>query len=100
MDVSGPNPLLKLVDFGDCVRQREMQEISPPANVEFASPECVLGQPAGPPADLWSCAVFLYLFLRYEILFYRSPPRATSGKVVQTFLSLFSVGCRHSWMTV
>ncbi|XP_052122184.1 kalirin isoform X6 [Frankliniella occidentalis] len=63
VDLTSSNPLLKLVDLGGCVHRQHSHEIAPPASLEFAAPECVLGQPAGPPCDLWGAAVFLYLFL-------------------------------------
>ncbi|KAK3932149.1 Kalirin [Frankliniella fusca] len=63
VDLTGSNPSLKLVDLGGSVHHEHSHEIAPPASLEFAAPECVLGQPAGPPCDLWGAAVFLYLFL-------------------------------------
>lgn len=68
VDLSGPNPILKVVDFGASVHYQLSQEISPPASLEFAAPECVLGQPAGPPCDVWGAAVYLYIFLRCDII--------------------------------
>ncbi|XP_066996303.2 kalirin [Anabrus simplex] len=62
VDLSGASPVLKLVDFGDAVNQRE-HEVLPPPNLEFAAPEMVLGQPVSCQTDMWSVGVFLYVFL-------------------------------------
>nr|CAD7398874.1 unnamed protein product [Timema poppensis] len=51
VDVTGANPVLKLVDFGDAVCAKEF-EVLPPANVEFAAPETVLGQPTSCHTDI------------------------------------------------
>lgn len=59
---NGNNPILKLVDFGDCVNTGG-SEVLPPACLEFAAPELVLGQPVGPHTDLWAVGVFLYVLL-------------------------------------
>nr|CAD7426990.1 unnamed protein product [Timema monikensis] len=61
VDVTGANPILKLVDFGDAVCAKEF-EVLPPANVEFAAPETVLGQPTSCHTDMWGVGVFLYVF--------------------------------------
>nr|CAD7256616.1 unnamed protein product [Timema shepardi] len=61
VDVTGANPVLKLVDFGDAVCAKEF-EVLPPANVEFAAPETVLGQPTSCHTDMWGVGVFLYVF--------------------------------------
>lgn len=63
VDLSNLNPVLKLIDLGESVHRKHLQEITPPASLEFAAPECVLGQPAGPPCDVWGAAVYLYVFL-------------------------------------
>ncbi|XP_018325506.1 triple functional domain protein isoform X1 [Agrilus planipennis] len=57
-----PSPILKLVDFGNCVNT-SANVILPPACLEFAPPELVLGQPVGKHTDLWAVGVFLYVFL-------------------------------------
>ncbi|GLH09852.1 Triple functional domain protein [Gryllus bimaculatus] len=62
VDLSSHSPVLKLVDFGDAVGQRDF-EVLPPANLEFAAPEMVLGQPVMCQTDMWSVGVFLYVFL-------------------------------------
>lgn len=62
VDLSGPLPLLKLVDFGDSVNTSK-NVILPPACLEFASPELVLGQPVGKHTDYWAAGVFLYVLL-------------------------------------
>lgn len=55
-------PVLKLVDFGECVNTSK-SVILPPACLEFASPELVLGQPVGRHTDYWAVGVFLYVLL-------------------------------------
>lgn len=64
VDLAGSGPLVKLIDLGGYVHHQYLQEIPPPASLEFAAPECVLGQPAGPPSDLWGASVYLYVLLR------------------------------------
>lgn len=62
VDLSSSSPLLKLVDFGDSVNTSK-SVILPPACLEFASPELVLGQPVGKHTDCWAAGVFLYVLL-------------------------------------
>lgn len=62
VDLSNPSPLVKLVDFGDSVNTSK-NVILPPACLEFASPELVLGQPVGKHTDYWAVGVFLYVLL-------------------------------------
>ena len=62
VDLKGPKPLLKLVDFGESVRIN-VTEILPPSCLEFAAPEMVLGQPLNGSTDLWSVGVFLYVLV-------------------------------------
>ncbi|KAF5295457.1 hypothetical protein FQR65_LT10445 [Abscondita terminalis] len=62
VDVSNSEPIIKLIDFGDCVNTNT-SVILPPACLEFASPELVLGQPVGKHTDLWAVGVFLYVLL-------------------------------------
>ncbi|XP_049818825.1 kalirin isoform X2 [Aethina tumida] len=62
IDLSSPTPILKLVDFGDSVNTSK-NVILPPACLEFASPELVLGQPVGKHTDYWAAGVFLYVLL-------------------------------------
>uniref|UniRef100_A0A1Y1LMY4 Protein kinase domain-containing protein n=1 Tax=Photinus pyralis TaxID=7054 RepID=A0A1Y1LMY4_PHOPY len=62
VDLSGVDPILKLIDFGDCVNTNT-SVILPPACLEFASPELVLGQPVGQHTDLWAVGVLLYVLL-------------------------------------
>ncbi|CAH0547745.1 unnamed protein product [Brassicogethes aeneus] len=62
IDLSNPTPVLKLVDFGDSVNTSK-NVILPPACLEFASPELVLGQPVGRHTDFWAAGVFLYVLL-------------------------------------
>lgn len=56
------SPVLKLVDFGDSINTPK-NIILPPACLEFASPELVLGQPVGKHTDYWAVGVFLYVLL-------------------------------------
>lgn len=62
VDVTNIVPVLKLVDFGECVNTCK-SVILPPACLEFASPELVLGQPVGKHTDHWAVGVFLYVLL-------------------------------------
>lgn len=62
VDLSSSPPTLKLVDFGDSVNTSK-NVILPPACLEFASPELVLGQPVGKHTDYWAAGVFLYVLL-------------------------------------
>ena len=62
VDLSTPTPVVKLVDFGDSVNTSK-NVILPPACLEFASPELVLGQPVGKHTDYWAAGVFLYVLL-------------------------------------
>lgn len=62
VDISGSTPILKLVDFGDSINEPK-NVILPPACLEFASPELVLGQPVGKHTDHWAVGVFLYVLL-------------------------------------
>lgn len=55
-------PTLKLIDFGDSVRQNK-SIVLPPSNLEFAAPEMVLGQTLNEYTDSWSFGVLLYVFL-------------------------------------
>ncbi|KAF5296697.1 hypothetical protein FQA39_LY12397 [Lamprigera yunnana] len=61
-DLSNSEPVIKLIDFGDCVNTNT-SVILPPACLEFASPELVLGQPVGKHTDLWAVGVLLYVLL-------------------------------------
>ncbi|XP_017782251.1 PREDICTED: triple functional domain protein-like isoform X2 [Nicrophorus vespilloides] len=62
IDPNHVTPLVKLIDFGDCVNTSK-SVILPPACLEFASPELVLGQPVGRHTDYWAVGVFLYVLL-------------------------------------
>lgn len=62
VDISFSTPILKLVDFGDSINTPKTV-ILPPACLEFASPELVLGQPIGKHTDHWAVGVFLYVLL-------------------------------------
>lgn len=62
VDISTSTPVLKLVDFGDSVNTPK-HVILPPACLEFASPELVLGQPVGKHTDHWAVGVFMYVLL-------------------------------------
>lgn len=62
VDIRNIVPVLKLIDFGECVNTSK-SVILPPACLEFASPELVLGQPVGKHTDYWAVGVFLYVLL-------------------------------------
>lgn len=62
LDISNASHQIKLIDFGDCVNTAK-SIILPPACLEFASPELVLGQPVGKHTDYWAVGVFLYVLL-------------------------------------
>ncbi|XP_023289652.1 LOW QUALITY PROTEIN: triple functional domain protein [Orussus abietinus] len=55
--------VVKLVDFGDAVTVPSGNEVRPPADLEFAAPELVLGRPAGAYTDIWAAGVFVYVLL-------------------------------------
>lgn len=55
--------LLKLIDFGESVRSKNRDVVLPPSNLEFSSPEMVLGQPQSHFTDSWCLGVLLYVFL-------------------------------------
>lgn len=72
LDVKPENILLdqetevvKLVDLGEAVRG-PVDEVVPPADLEFAAPELVLGRPTGNHTDMWAAGVFIYVLLRCE----------------------------------
>lgn len=57
--------IVKLIDLGGAVREAvPVEEVVPPADLEFAAPESVLGRPAGPYTDMWAAGVFIYVLLR------------------------------------
>lgn len=55
---------VKVIDLGEAVRA-PIDEVVPPADLEFAAPESVLGRPTGPYTDMWAIGVFIYVLLRY-----------------------------------
>lgn len=55
---------VKVIDLGESVRA-PVDEVIPPADLEFAAPESVLGRPTGPYTDMWAIGVFIYVLLRY-----------------------------------
>ena len=55
--------VVKLVDLGEAVRG-PVDEVVPPADLEFAAPELVLGRPTGSYTDMWAAGVFIYVLLR------------------------------------
>lgn len=63
--VDRENGMTKLIDLGEAVRLAlpPLQEVVPPADLEFAAPESVLGKPTGPTTDMWAAGVFLYVLL-------------------------------------
>ncbi|KAL1516598.1 hypothetical protein ABEB36_000493 [Hypothenemus hampei] len=62
VDLTLSSPILKLIDFGDAINTSK-SIILPPACLEFASPELVLGQPVGKHTDFWAVGVFFYVLL-------------------------------------
>lgn len=56
--------IVKLIDLGESVRG-PVEEVVPPADLEFAAPESVLGRPTGSYTDMWATGVFIYVLLRY-----------------------------------
>ncbi|XP_046409767.1 kalirin isoform X2 [Neodiprion fabricii] len=54
--------IVKLVDLGEAVRG-PVEEVVPPADLEFAAPELVLGRPTGRHTDMWATGVFIYVLL-------------------------------------
>ncbi|CAG9857602.1 unnamed protein product [Phyllotreta striolata] len=62
VDASSPTPLLKLIDFGDAVNT-SATVVLPPACLEFAAPELVLGRPVGAHTDCWATGVLAYVLL-------------------------------------
>ncbi|KAK0088984.1 hypothetical protein PV325_009867 [Microctonus aethiopoides] len=54
--------IVKLIDLGEAVRG-PVDEVVPPADLEFAAPELVLGRPTGAYTDMWAAGVFIYVLL-------------------------------------
>ncbi|XP_047358806.1 kalirin isoform X2 [Vespa velutina] len=54
--------IVKLIDLGEAVRG-PVDEVVPPADLEFAAPELVLGKPTGTCTDMWAAGVFIYVLL-------------------------------------
>ncbi|EZA49568.1 Triple functional domain protein [Ooceraea biroi] len=70
LDVKPENVLIdqeadqvKLIDLGEAVRTPIDEIVPPPADLEFAAPELVLGRPTGPYTDMWAVGVFIYVLL-------------------------------------
>lgn len=59
--------IVKLIDLGEAVRGGPVEEVVPPADLEFAAPESVLGRPTGTFTDMWAAGVFIYVLLRYAL---------------------------------
>lgn len=59
---------VKVIDLGEAVRAPIDEIVPPPADLEFAAPESVLGRPSGPYTDIWAVGVFIYVLLRYSLL--------------------------------
>lgn len=57
---------VKVIDLGEAVRAPIDEIVPPPADLEFAAPESVLGRPTGPYTDMWAVGVFIYVLLRYS----------------------------------
>lgn len=59
-----PQPILKLIDFGESIRTLNQDcMVLPPSNLEFASPEMVMGQPLNKYTDCWCYGLIMYVFL-------------------------------------
>lgn len=54
---------VKLIDLGEAVRAPVDEIVPPPADLEFAAPESVLGRPTGSYTDMWAVGVFIYILL-------------------------------------
>ncbi|XP_071554016.1 kalirin isoform X2 [Temnothorax nylanderi] len=54
---------VKVIDLGEAVRAPIDEIVPPPADLEFAAPESVLGRPTGPYTDMWAVGVFIYVLL-------------------------------------
>lgn len=54
---------VKVIDLGEAVRTPIDEVVPPPADLEFAAPESVLGRPTGPYTDMWAVGVFIYVLL-------------------------------------
>ncbi|XP_012230227.2 kalirin isoform X2 [Linepithema humile] len=54
---------VKLIDLGEAVRAPVEEIVPPPADLEFAAPESVLGRPTGSCTDMWAVGVFIYVLL-------------------------------------
>ena len=55
---------VKLIDLGEAVRAAApLDQVVPPADLEFAAPESVLGKPTGSYTDIWAAGVFIYVLL-------------------------------------
>jgi len=57
---------VKVIDLGEAVRAPIDEIVPPPADLEFAAPESVLGRPTGTYTDMWAVGVFIYVLLRYS----------------------------------
>lgn len=87
LDVKPENVLIdqeadqvKVIDLGEAVRMPVDEVVPPPADLEFAAPELVLGRPTGPYTDMWAVGVFIYVLLRYCLYIF-----------IFLFFSLFSL---------
>ncbi|KYQ47509.1 Triple functional domain protein [Trachymyrmex zeteki] len=54
---------VKVIDLGEAVRAPIDEIVPPPADLEFAAPESVLGRPTGTYTDMWAVGVFIYVLL-------------------------------------
>lgn len=57
---------VKVIDLGEAVKAPIDEIVPPPADLEFAAPESVLGRPTGTYTDMWAVGVFIYVLLRYS----------------------------------
>jgi len=99
---------VKMIDLGEAVRAPIDEIVPPPADLEFAAPESVLGRPTGPYTDMWAVGVFIYVLLRYilplEIVSLLLEPIISFYCTFTLFVSYsslnISVDCRRFWTTL
>lgn len=101
---------VKVIDLGEAVRAPIDEIVPPPADLEFAAPESVLGRPTGSCTDMWAVGVFIYVLLRYSLeityLLFKSTSLFTYILITYFFLLhcvllilITLVDCRHFWTT-
>lgn len=96
IDSTSTPPTVKLIDFGDCVSHTTLPSLTntspsnstplvlpPPASLEFAAPEAVLGQPLGPHTDAWALGVIIYVLLSGVSPFLDDSVEETTANILQ-----------------